>query len=95
MIATIQSLDRFERLVVIGHLDEAEASTTARFTVDQDVRRGHGAELCEQLLQLHGRDCEPEVPDVKPFRHCNCPFQTHLPRSIAATNRRRHEFQDH
>jgi hypothetical protein len=95
MIAAVQSLDGFMRLVVIGHLDEPKSSAPARVAVDQDVCRAHGAELREQLLELHGRDGELEVADVKPFRHRNCPLQALLRQAIVATNRRRHGFQIH
>src|SRR5271157_291726 len=78
MIAAIQCLDRYMRLVVIGHLDEAESSTTARVPVDQDLCRAHGTELCEQLLELLGSDSILEVPDVKPHRHGNRPLRALL-----------------
>jgi len=94
VIAAIQCLDRYMRLVVVGHLNEAESSTAAGVTVDQDLRRAHGTELCEQLLELLGSDGVPEVPDVKPLRHRNRPLKALLRLSIVATNRQRYGFQD-
>jgi hypothetical protein len=94
MIAAIQCLDRCMRLVVVGHLNEAESSTTTGVTVDQDLCRAYGTELCEQLLELLRSDGVLEVPDVKPLRHRNRPLQALLRQSIVATNRQWYGFQD-
>jgi len=94
MIAAIQCLDRYMRLIVVGHLNEAESSTATSVTVDQDLCRAHGTELCEQLLELLRSDGVLEVPDVKPLRHRNSPLQALLRQSIVATNRQWYGFQD-
>ena len=53
MIAAIQCLDRRTCLVVVGHLNEAESSTTTGVTVDQ----GTSAELTEPNCANNSSSC--------------------------------------
>src|SRR5512135_335627 len=82
MLAAVEVLDRGVRLLVVVHLDEAEAPAPARLPIAQDLGRNDTTVLLEQLLEVFRSDREAEIPDVKPFCHRTCLEQAlhHPPR---------------
>src|SRR5262249_28680087 len=72
VVAAVEVLDGSVGLVVIFHLDEAEASTPPRLAVAQDLSRPDRTVLLEHLLKMIRRDRIGQIPDVKPFRHRTC-----------------------
>ncbi len=94
LIATIQGLDRFPRLVVVGHFDEAEPSTATRLAIDQHLCRTHLAEPREELSKLFGSHAILQIADVKPLPHHDCPIKASLRLSAVAPNRRKYDVQD-
>lgn len=48
----IQLRNRFLRLLVVTHLDEAETSAAARFSIHDDSRRNNFSKLPEEISEI-------------------------------------------
>lgn len=64
VILAVQRLDGVLRLVVVRHLDEAEASAPAGFPIAEDLGRGDRAELFKHFLKLFRSHRVLQIADV-------------------------------
>src|SRR5262249_44367541 len=68
-LLTAHACDRRLRLGVAAHLDEAEPFGASGVAIHDDLRRLHGAERLEHLLQLAGVHVVAQVADVQLLAH--------------------------
>lgn len=69
-LLAIHAVDRRLRFGIRAHLDEAETLGATGFTVHHDLRRRHGAELSECLLEIVVSYVVRQVTDVEFVAHC-------------------------
>ena len=77
MLLAIQGGDGRLGLVVVGHLDEAEALAAAGVPVVDDLGGNDLPVLTKQLFQLRAIDLVAQVPDIQLFRHWRALLNAH------------------